>query len=236
MSYTINRLEKHYESTPVLAGIDLAIPEGAITVVLGPSGCGKTTLLNILAGLDHDYAGSIDGFAAGRASYVFQEDRLLPWKSARDNIAFVLRPSIEAADAQRLSWQALRAVGLDDQADSMPAAMSGGQRRRVALARAFAYPSDFLLLDEPFSSLDLKTRIAVMDLFVKIRATDGRSAVVVTHDVREAIYLADRIAVLSERPARVLDMVDLSLDRSQRSYTSSAAVELETRLYGSILS
>lgn len=236
MSYTINRLEKHYESTPVLAGIDLAIPEGAITVVLGPSGCGKTTLLNILAGLDHDYAGSIDGFAAGRASYVFQEDRLLPWKSARDNIAFVLRPSIEAADAQRLSWQALRAVGLDDQADSMPAAMSGGQRRRVALARAFAYPSDFLLLDEPFSSLDLKTRITVMDLFVKIRATDGRSAVVVTHDVREAIYLADRIAVLSERPARVLDMVDLSLDRSQRSYTSSAAVELETRLYGSILS
>lgn len=236
MSYTINRLEKHYESTPVLAGIDLAIPEGAITVVLGPSGCGKTTLLNILAGLDHDYAGSIDGFAAGRASYVFQEDRLLPWKSARDNIAFVLRPSIEAADAQRLSWQALRAVGLDDQADSMPAAMSGGQRRRVALARAFAYPSDFLLLDEPFSSLDLKTRIAVMDLFVKIRATDGRSAVVVTHDVREAIYLADRIAVLSERPARVLDVVDLSLDRSQRSYTSSAAVELETRLYGSILS
>lgn len=236
MSYTINRLEKHYESTPVLAGIDLAIPEGAITVVLGPSGCGKTTLLNILAGLDHDYAGSIDGFAAGRASYVFQEDRLLPWKSARDNIAFVLRPSIEAADAQRLSWQALRAVGLDDQADSMPAAMSGGQRRRVALARAFAYPSDFLLLDEPFSSLDLKTRITVMDLFVKIRATDGRSAVVVTHDVREAIYLADRIAVLSERPARVLDMVDLSLDRSQRSYTSRAAVELETRLYGSILS
>jgi len=236
VSYTISQLEKHYGSTPVLAGIDLAIPESAITVVLGPSGCGKTTLLNILAGLDHDYAGSIDGFADGRASYVFQEDRLLPWISARDNIAFVLRPSIEASQAQHLSWQALSSVGLDDQADSMPPAMSGGQRRRVALARAFAYPSDFLLLDEPFSSLDLKTRIAVMDLFVKIRAKDGRSAVVVTHDVREAIYLADRIAVLSERPARVLDVVDLSLDRSQRSYTSSAAVDLETRLYRSILS
>jgi len=236
VSYTIKQLEKHYDSISVLAGLDLAIPDGAITVVLGPSGCGKTTLLNILAGLDDDYSGSIDGFSDGRASYVFQEDRLLPWRSARDNIAFVLRPLMEAGLARRSSWQALVAVGLEDQADSRPAAMSGGQRRRVALARAFAYPSDFLLLDEPFSSLDLKTRIAVMDLFVDVRAKDGRSAVVVTHDVREAIYLADRIAVLSERPARVLDVFDMSLDRSERSYTSGAAVELETRLYRTILS
>jgi len=234
--YSIARLQKHFGPTEVLAGIDLVMPQGAITVVLGPSGCGKTTLLNILAGLDGDYAGSIDGFSEGRASYVFQEDRLLPWLCARDNIAFVLRPSMEAGPARQRSEAALAAVGLEDQANARPPAMSGGQRRRVALARAFAYPSDFLLLDEPFSSLDLKTRIAVMDLFVDVRAKDGRCAVVVTHDVREAIYLADRIAVLSERPARVIDVIDLSLDRSQRSYTSSAVVDIETRLYRAILS
>lgn len=236
MSYSISGLKKRYGATPVLAGLDLSMPEGAITVVLGPSGCGKTTLLNILAGLDDDYDGSIDGFDEGRASYVFQEDRLLPWLSASENISFVLRQSMEAVEARRRSRQALADVGLEDQADARPPAMSGGQRRRVALARAFAYPSDFMLLDEPFSSLDLKTRIAVMDLFVDVRAKDGRSAVVVTHDVREAIYLADRIAVLSDRPARLLDVLDITLDRSQRSYTSSAVVDIETRLYSAILS
>jgi len=236
MAYEVRGLEKYFGSLPVLDGLDLDFPTASITVVLGPSGCGKTTLLNILAGLDNEYSGTVTGFGRGKASYVFQEDRLLPWLSAKDNVAFVLRDMKEADAAGLAAQEALETVGLAAASGMRPGTMSGGMRRRVALARAFAYPSEVLLLDEPFSSLDLKTRISVMDLFVDLRARDGRSAVVVTHDVREAIYLGDRIATLSDKPAKVRDILDLGLDRKQRSYTSNAAAEMEARLYASILS
>ncbi len=236
MAYEVRGLEKSFGSIPVLDGLDLVFPAGSITVVLGPSGCGKTTLLNVLSGLDDDYSGQVTGFGRGKVSYVFQEDRLLPWLSAMDNVAFVLGNMKEAGAARSAALEALEKVGLSAAAGMRPDAMSGGMRRRVALARAFAYPSEVLLLDEPFSSLDLKTRISVMDLFVDLRARDGRSAVVVTHDVREAIYLGDRIATLSDRPARIRDIIDLGLDRKQRSYTSDAAAEMEAKLYASILS
>jgi len=109
-------------------------------------------------------------------------------------------------------------------------------KRRVSLARAFAYPSRTLLLDEPFSSLDLKTRISVMDLFMDLRKKDGRNAIVVTHDVREAMYLGDFIATLSGRPSHVRDAFRPELDKDQRSFTSGAAASTEARLYASILS
>lgn len=236
MAYEIKGLSKSYGDLPVLDSLDLEFPEGSITVVLGPSGCGKTSMLNILAGLDTDYSGTVSGFDRGNASYVFQEDRLMPWLSAADNVAFVLRQRMEAGKARAAAIEALTAVGLADSAKARPGALSGGMRRRVALARAFAYPSKVLLLDEPFSALDLKTRISVMDLFVDLRAMDGRSAVVVTHDVREALYLGDRIATLSDKPARVKDHFAVDLDRDARSYASSAAADLEARLYASILS
>ncbi len=236
MVYEVRELCKSYGSRLVLEDLDLAFPEGRITVVLGPSGCGKTSMLNILAGLDVDYTGTVSGFGRGKASYVFQEDRLLPWLNATENVAFVLRQCMETGKARVVAEESLAAVGLSESLAARPGALSGGMRRRVALARAFAYPSEVLLLDEPFSALDLKTRISVMDLFVELRARDGRSAVVVTHDVREAIYLGDRIATLSDKPARVRDSFDVELDRAGRSYASSAAAEFEARLYASILS
>jgi len=235
VAYQVSGLTKAYGSRLVLDNLDLTFPEGRITVVLGPSGCGKTSMLNILAGLDDDYSGSVTGFRGGKASYVFQEDRLLPWLSAADNVAFVLRGRMDSAGARAAAEEALASVGLSASIDAKPGALSGGMRRRVALARAFAYPSDAILLDEPFSSLDLKTRIAVMDLFVDLRARDGRSAVVVTHDVREAIYLGDRIATLSDKPARIRDVFDLDLDRGQRAFASEDAAGFEARLYASIL-
>jgi NitT/TauT family transport system ATP-binding protein len=235
MAYEIANLRKAYGESQVLGGIDLSFQEGSITVVLGPSGCGKTSLLNILAGLDEDYSGSVTGFGSGKVSYVFQEDRLLPWMSAADNVAFVLRDRMERARARTVAEEALASVGLSESTYMKPGLLSGGMRRRVALARAFAYPSDAILLDEPFSSLDLKTRIAVMDLFMDLRTRDGRSAVVVTHDVREAIYLGDRIATLSDKPARIRDVFDLSLDRGQRAFASEDAAGFEARLYASIL-
>ncbi len=236
MAYEVKGLCKSYGSQLVLDGLDLAFPEGRITVVLGPSGCGKTSMLNILAGLDDDYAGTVCGFKRGKSSYVFQEDRLLPWMTATENITCVLRQNHDASRARIIAEEALAAVGLSESFLARPGALSGGMRRRVALARAFAYPSKVMLLDEPFSSLDLKTRISVMDLFVDLRAKDGRSAVVVTHDVREAIYLGDRIVTLSDKPASMRDSFDVELDRNGRSFASSAAAEFEARLYASILS
>jgi NitT/TauT family transport system ATP-binding protein len=236
VAFEVKGIRKHFGDEAVLDALDLAFPENSISVVLGPSGCGKTTLLNILAGLDHDFEGTVTGFERGMSSYVFQEDRLLPWLSAVDNIAFVLRPSMRTNEALRIATEALAAVGLAGSTRKKPGELSGGMRRRVALARAFAYPSKTILLDEPFSSLDLKTRIAVMDLFVDLRSLDGRNAIVVTHDVREAIYLGDHIATLSDKPARVRDQFDLELDRSERAYSSGAAASIEARLYASILS
>ncbi|MBN2874604.1 MAG: ABC transporter ATP-binding protein [Spirochaetales bacterium] len=235
MAYQITGLRKRYGTNLVLDNLNLEFPAGSVTVVLGPSGCGKTTLLNILAGLDASYEGTVSGFARGSTSYVFQEDRLLPWLSAVDNVAFVLRARLGKQAAREAATAALDDVGLAADASLLPGTMSGGMRRRVALARAFAYPSEVILLDEPFSSLDLKTRIAVMDLFLDMRSRDGRTAVVVTHDVREAIYLGDGIATLSEKPARLRDVFAMDLDRESRSYASGAAAAMEARLYASIL-
>jgi NitT/TauT family transport system ATP-binding protein len=234
--FEVKNLRKSYDALPVLDTLDLVFPDDSITVVLGPSGCGKTTLLNILAGIDEDYEGTVSGFAHGTSSCVFQEDRLLPWMNAADNITFVLRQFMAMPDAKVRAIEALAAVGLADAIDKRPAELSGGMKRRVSLARAFAYPSKTLLLDEPFSSLDLKTRIAVMDLFMDLRKHDGRNAIVVTHDVREALYMGDYVATLSGRPSHVLDAFRLELDKAQRSYTSGDAAEVEARLYASILS
>jgi len=236
VGYEVRGLAKSFGELRVLGGLDLEFPAGRVTVVLGPSGCGKTSLLNILAGLDADYSGEVRGFGPGKASYVFQEDRLMPWMSAMDNVALVLRRFMDRERAVAAAEEALESVGLQGSRGSKPGAMSGGMRRRVALARAFAYPSEVLLLDEPFSSLDLRTRISVMDLFLDLRERDGRSAVVVTHDVREAIYLGSRVATLSDKPAKARDVFDLTLDKADRGFTSRAAASFEARLYESILS
>lgn len=236
MAYQVIGLSRSYGELRVLDGLDLAFAQGSVTVVLGPSGCGKTTLLNVLAGIDKGYEGRVDGFGDGRPSYLFQEDRLLPWMDAAANVAFVLRPFMEEAGRLAAAAKALEAVGLGAQLRNRPHELSGGMRRRVALARAFAYPSKVVLLDEPFSSLDLKTRIGVMDLFLELRAADARTAVVVTHDVREAIYLGDSITTLSDKPARVRDRFDIVLSREERSYADPSSAETEARLYRSILS
>ncbi len=236
MAYGVSSLSKAYGSTVVLDGLSADFPASAVSVVLGPSGCGKTTLLNILAGLDTEYHGQVQGFDDARPSYAFQEDRLLPWLSALDNIGFVLAPFMDQTERNRSAMDALSSVGLEREAGLKPAALSGGMRKRVALARAFAYPSDLLFLDEPFSSLDLKTRIAIMDLFLDLRKRSGKTAVLVTHDVREAIYVGDHLIVLSDKPSQTRDVMDLALPRSERSYASPEAADVEARLYSAILS
>jgi ABC-type nitrate/sulfonate/bicarbonate transport system ATPase subunit len=205
----------------VLAELAFAVPRGEFTCIIGPSGCGKTTLLSLIAGLDRDFAGHIArGVEHGRLGMVFQTPRLMPWLSVRDNVRLALPPS-EAADGR--AEAILREMQLGDFLEAFPGRLSGGQQRRVALARAFVNEPDLLLLDEPFQSLDAPTAEQLRDLLVALWMRRRPTILFVTHDLREALSLADRVLFLSASPGRVT--LDLPLSASRPRHPDSAAVE-----------
>ncbi|WP_396230937.1 ABC transporter ATP-binding protein [Frankia sp. EI5c] len=184
-------LRRSYGSTVVLDNLDLTVADGEFVCLLGRSGCGKTTLLRTLAGLDKADRGTVD--VPERVAVVFQEPRLLPWKRVGFNVRYGLphnRESVARAQA------ALAEVGLDKHADAWPKSLSGGQAQRVALARALVREPQLLLLDEPFASLDALTRITMQGLIRDLAERHGAAAVLVTHDVDEAILLGHRVLVM----------------------------------------
>lgn len=198
---SIRGLEKSFDGTPVLRGIDLEIPAGQFLAVVGKSGCGKSTLLRLLVGLDQPTGGSFAFTGASdarpEARIVFQEPRLLPWESVERNVAVGLGAKA-GKDALDNAWAALGEVQLEEKAGEWPARLSGGQRQRVALARALVSRPDFLALDEPLGALDALTRIAMQGLVEQVWLEQGFTALFVTHDVGEAVALADRVVVLDE--------------------------------------
>lgn len=190
----------------VLEGLELAVPSGEISALVGPSGAGKTTLLRLLAGLDDQYSGTIglgatQQQASPRVGMVFQEPRLLPWLTLRANIALVL----DDAEAES-EWidELLTSVGLADRGQAWPNQLSGGMCRRAALARAFAVRPELLLLDEPFVSLDAPAAGRQRALLQRLWQHRQPTVLLVSHDMEDALALADRIFFLSETPARVL--------------------------------
>ena len=227
-------LVKRYGTTEVLAGIDLQVETGRVLAVVGPSGCGKSTLLNILSGLLPPDGGQllVDGVPAHRfgqwqrVAYMFQEDRLLPWRSVQDNVAFGLE-SIALARSQRRAraQAALELVGLASVAHAWPHELSGGMRSRVALARSLAVRPDVLLMDEPFSKLDPQTRAQMHEELLRIQAASGTTVVFVTHDMEEAVVLADRIVRLRPNPGRVAEVVDLGALARPRDPVSPLVAE-----------
>jgi NitT/TauT family transport system ATP-binding protein len=235
-SLVMEGLSLSYGSMKVFEGLDAEFPSGSVTALLGPSGCGKTSLLNIIAGLIKPDAGRIIGSENGVCSYCFQEPRLLPWLGARDNILFALSRFMDKKDSERRADKALVQTNLSQFADAPPSKLSGGMRRRLALARAFAYPSDFLLLDEAFTSVDLKQRIELLDLFVALWSEEPRTTLLVSHEIQDALYVADRIIILSARPARILGYFEIPLPRERRRYGSGDLLLLEEKLYSLILS
>ncbi|MDO1584640.1 ABC transporter ATP-binding protein [Rhizobium oryzicola] len=197
-------VEKTFGKNRVLRGIDLFVPAGQFLAIVGKSGCGKSTLLRLLVGLDQQTGGTIafeDGQGqeiAPNSRIVFQEPRLLPWFDVADNVGVGLGDGVARADARRRGEAALAEVQLSDKAKEWPSRLSGGQRQRVALARALVSRPGLLALDEPLGALDALTRISMQALLARVWQELGFTAVLVTHDVTEAVHLADRVIVLDE--------------------------------------
>ena len=225
MSLKINNLSKSFQNHVIYDGFSIEIPEHTITCILGPSGCGKTTLLNLISKTTIPDSGEFIGFDNHVISYIFQEPRLLPWKTVHENIAFVLDEKNNSNDFVN---KYIQLVELDKFADYYPAKLSGGMKQRVAIARAFAYPSDIILMDEPLKTLDFKLKQNLMNSFRKLWQVDRRTVLFVTHEVDEALMLGDDIYVFSKAPVKIKQK--FSLNSSDRSLESSEMVELKKQI------
>jgi NitT/TauT family transport system ATP-binding protein len=200
----IDRLGMRFGAGPlVLDDVNLSIESGEFVCLLGASGCGKSTLLNLIAGLDAPTTGSID-VPAGGAAVMFQESALMPWLTARQNVELALRlRGVPRAVRRGEALELLDVVNLADAAEKRPHELSGGMRQRVALARALAQDRPVLLMDEPFAALDAITRDLLHEELERVWRRTGRTIVFVTHNVREAARLGQRVVLLSSRPGRV---------------------------------
>ncbi|MDQ0623570.1 ABC transporter ATP-binding protein [Paraburkholderia graminis] len=232
---SLRGVSKHYGALPVLQQIAFDVAQGETVALLGTSGCGKSTLLNIVAGLVEPDAGELwiegrlaEGTRERHAlAYMFQEDRLLPWRTAHANAAFGLeaqQPPVPTRDRHARAAAALELVGLGAFGDAHPHQLSGGMRSRVALARSLVTEPRILLMDEPFSKLDPQTREQMHHELLRIRELHRMTVLFVTHDVEEAVVLADRVVVLAPRPGRVRDIVGVDLPRP-RVVTDPAVAE-----------
>jgi len=208
------------ERLDVLRDIRFTLSAGELCALVGPSGCGKTTMLRIIAGLDSDYDGTLQRPVAGRLAMVFQEPRLLPWRSVDDNVRLIA-PAADAAELATL----FDILELSAHRKHFPGELSLGLARRVALARAFAVKPALLLLDEPFVSLDEALARRLRDELAVLVRRGAVTTLLVTHDIDEAVRLADRILLLSARPAHVLAEVPILIPRENRTDDDVAAVK-----------
>lgn len=233
LSLELNGVSKTFSGREILHSLELTIPQGQFVAVVGRSGCGKSTLLRLLAGLESASGGNLS--AEGKALSVFsrevrmmfQDARLLPWKTVIENVGLGLRGQWRT-EAQA----ALEAVGLADRANEWPSALSGGQKQRVALARALIHRPRLLLLDEPFGALDALTRIEMQQLLTRLWQQYGFTVMLVTHDVHEAVFMADRVLLIQQGEIGM----DLSvLQGRPRTVAAPALAALEERVLEAIM-
>ncbi|MBR0754271.1 ATP-binding cassette domain-containing protein [Bradyrhizobium jicamae] len=224
LSLTIRDLRKSFGDNEVLRGIDLHIPAGQFVAIVGRSGCGKSTLLRLIAGLEKATAGSIAFSEEVRAQDVrvmFQEPRLLPWARVLSNVEVGLGRDRASADAQARAERALLEVGLGDKRGQWPSVLSGGQKQRVALARALVSRPRVLAFDEPLGALDALTRISMQQMLERVWRDQGFTAMLVTHDVAEAVALAERVLVIED--GRIAEDFAVDLPRPRRRGSAELA-------------
>ncbi|WP_118135444.1 ATP-binding cassette domain-containing protein [Oceanicella sp. SM1341] len=235
-AFTFERVERRFGEKQVLRGLDLSLEDGRFLAIIGRSGCGKSTLLRLLAGLDAPDGGRITRSAAATGPagtrIMFQEPRLLPWASIAGNVEVGLTGLADRAEARRRAHDILAGVGLEGRGAEWPAVLSGGQRQRVALARALIGAPRILALDEPLGALDALTRIGMQRLLERVWAEKGFTAVLVTHDVAEAVILADRVILLDE--GRIARDIAVDLPRP-RHHGSPEVAALEQQILQDLL-
>ncbi|QCR35895.1 ABC transporter ATP-binding protein [Nissabacter sp. SGAir0207] len=239
----IEQVSRQFGELTALAPTDLQVAEGEFISVVGPSGCGKSTLFNLISGVLPPSSGRIliDGQdvtgKTGHVGYMLQKDLLLPWLTVIDNIVLGATLKGGASEAQRRAGVALaRRYGLGDFINHYPAALSGGMRQRVALMRTLAMQHDVMLLDEPFGALDSQTRLSMQQWLLTVWEEQRRTVVFVTHDIDEAIFLADRVVVMTPRPGRVNAVfpVELARPRPLSCLTSAPFMALKQQILGLI--
>jgi len=223
MDLIADHISHRFGALDVLDDVSFTVRSGEVVAIVGPSGCGKSTLLSILGGLLRPAKGAAELRGAPPAdslnplTFVFQDFALLPWNTVEENVAFpLLHAGLSAGDRRAVIDGALRRTGLSDFRTTYPKQLSGGMRQRVGIARALAVRPAILLMDEQLSALDSQTRELLMEDFVRLLADGAMGAVYVTHNLEEAVRLADRVVVLSRRPGRIREIVTITMTRAER--------------------
>lgn len=227
---TFSNVDLRFKDLVVLKNFSEAFQENKINCILGPSGCGKTTLLNLLSGVLKEDSGKIT--KPERVSYVFQDELLIPQKTARKNLELVLKSVYRnKAELRRVIDRFLKISDLEMAADMYPHEMSGGMRQRLALIRAFAYPSEILLMDEPFRTLDITLKESIIQSFLNLYAEDNRTVIFVTHDIDEALMTGDYIYVYSNKPMTLQKRFEVDEEKTSRKLYGEGITRIKNEIY-----
>ncbi len=238
MDLKLEAVTHRYGETEVLRDVSLAVPSGRITCIVGPSGCGKSTLLRLLGGLERPTDGAVVQVGAppegclNALTYIFQDFALLPWRTVAGNVALVLEDHRLGARQAGIIADVLARTRLTDFAQALPKQLSGGMKQRVAIARALAVNPAVMLMDEPLSALDSQTRELLMDDLVGLWTRSPFTAVYVTHNLAEAVRLGHRIVVLSRRPGRIREIVEIDTPLEARTHGDAALEARQKHLWG----
>lgn len=231
MLYSVENVGFEYHGKKVFENLSFQVPQNQILCILGPSGCGKTTLLKLLAGILKPQGGTIDSFFEKQKSFLFQEPRLLPFCTVKENLYFTTGGKMSDNVIEGEIQTYLDLVRLSAYQDFYPDELSGGMQQRVSIARAFLYPSEILLLDEPFKSLDIEIKLSVIESFKLLWESNPRTTVMVTHDVLAASLLGDQIMLLSSNPTEKKAYLENQVPREDRTLENGQITELQNTLY-----
>lgn len=232
--FEIKNLCKSYGNLEVFKDFNISIESNKVTCILGASGCGKTTLLNIIGGLLTADRVQLLGFENKTFSYIFQEPRLLEWKTVRENVEFAVRDVYDDKIRRDMIDKYLEIVELKGFAEYYPTQLSGGMKQRTSIARAFAYPSDILLMDEPFGAIDVKLKLSVIEAFTKLWEEDRRTVIYVTHEIDEALMLADTVCLISPMNPRVEFVCNIDIPIRERKYRDERLEGVSRQVYSRV--
>ncbi len=223
-----DRLTKRFGDLLVIDNWSLELKEGEKIVLLGPSGCGKTTFFRIVSGLERQSEGKVETFV-DKIGYVFQEPRLLPWRTVYDNLKIIL-------DDEKKIKQIIGMMGLEGFEILLPSKLSGGMKQRVNIARSLLVEPQILLMDEPFTSLDLNIKLSIIKDMEKMWKKTYFSILMVTHDIKEALMLGNKVVILSQRPSRILKVFDIDLSEEEKNIYDKSFLELESQITKFVMS